>query len=115
MVALPGVEPAVMMSTSENLMTGRPVAELIPENARREVAARNGGEAIALRLSDGLVDGLADSDEAHLRDVAVPWSETEEFFGQGDPEVLAQGVSELPGLARAAQGTGHHLYRWIRV
>jgi hypothetical protein len=45
--------------------------------------------------------------------VAAPWSETEEFRGQGNPEILAEFLLELADLARQANRRGERLYCWI--
>ena len=114
-VSMNGIEPAVMMSTLEHLMTGASVDELITRNARRHVADRDGGERIVMALSPSLQDALAAADEASLRRVALPWSETEEFFGQGEPAILGESLIELAALARKGLNTGQHLYCWVCV
>jgi hypothetical protein len=45
--------------------------------------------------------------------MAVPWSETEEFFGEGDPDALAVGLVRPANLARDAQASGEHLDCWV--
>jgi hypothetical protein len=47
--------------------------------------------------------------------VAAPWSQSEEFYGGGDAELLAQFLSALAELARQAFATGGHLYCWVVV
>lgn len=114
-VSMNGIEPAVMMSTLEHLLTGAAVDTLISQNARRQLADRDGGERLVMAVSPSLRDALAAADESSLRRVAQPWSETEEFFGQGDPVVLGECLLELAALARQGLNTGGHLYCWICV
>jgi hypothetical protein len=114
-VSMNGIEPAVMMSTLEHLLTGASVDELISQNARRQVADRHGGERLVMALSPSLQDVLAVADESSLRRVAQPWSQTEEFFGQADPAILGECLLELAALARQALNTGEHLYCWLCV
>jgi hypothetical protein len=45
----------------------------------------------------------------------VPWSQTEEFFGRGDPQILAGLLHELAELARRARHRGERLYCWVCV
>ena len=114
-VSLPGIEPAVMMSTLENVLTGRSLDELIPQNARSSVAVRDGGERIVMRLSDTLQAALAGSDETRLRQAARPWSQTDEFFGQGDPALLGGALVDLATLARRGQSVSERMYCWVCV
>lgn len=65
------------------------------------------------RLADSLQAALAGAGEARLREVAQPWSETEEFWGQGDPAVLGDRLIGLAALARRGRDTGQRLYCWI--
>lgn len=102
-----------MMSTLEHLLTGRPLDDLITQNARRQVAERGDGEGLVMRLSHGLVDALAESDATRLHSVAEPWSQTEEFFGQGEPDVLIGVLDDLAALARQGRIDGQAMYCWL--
>jgi len=53
---------------------------------------------------------MADADEARLREVAEPWSRTEEFDGEADPADLAALLTGLEELARNAKTRGDRLY-----
>jgi hypothetical protein len=68
-----------------------------------------------LALTDGLVHALAQADGERLASVAVPWSQTEEFWGAGDPGALTGLLQELSGLARQAQARGEAVYCWVCV
>jgi hypothetical protein len=64
---------------------------------------------------DGLVDALALADAERLATVAGPWSQTEEFFGAGDPEELTNLLQDLSRLAREARSRGETVYCWVSV
>lgn len=106
-----GVEPTVQMGTLEEALTGRPYDDVM---AGREddgvVAHRDGGELLLVRLTATLTAALADADESRLAAAAVPWSATEEFWGQADPEHLAALLGRLAELARDARAKGWPLY-----
>jgi hypothetical protein len=66
-------------------------------------------------LTDSLLDALVRASREQLAEVAVPWSQTEEFWGHGDPVFLTEILNDLAGLARRAQQQDHRLYCWICV
>lgn len=111
-----GIDPVVQGGTLEELLTGRPYEE-IEQDPRwgHSLATRNGGERVVLTLTDGLVEALAQADDELLATVAVPWSQTEEFFGAGDPEALTALLQDLSGLAREARSSGQTVYCWVCV
>ncbi|MBC6461423.1 hypothetical protein [Actinomadura sp. HBU206391] len=113
-LATKGIDPVVQMGTLEALLTGRPYKEVIRDprqgdELRRSAEAAEHGVAT---LTDSLAAALADADQRRLAEVAVPWSETDEFWGQADPEILAGFLGELADLARRARDAGHRLYCW---
>jgi hypothetical protein len=115
-VPLKGIDPAVQMGTLEELLTGRPYDAII-EDPRQGADVRTAGEEVAehgvITLTDTLAAALADADRRRLAEVAEPWSETEEFWGDADPDILADALWELAGLAGRARDRGHRLYcRW---
>lgn len=112
-VQMPGIEPAVMLRSLESIMTGQPYDQLpLLENP---VAIGDGGERLVLRVSHGLLDAVSQADDRRLREVAQSWSQIPEFWGQGDPEVLARCLSELAGLVRQSRERGEQVYCWMRV
>jgi hypothetical protein len=115
-VADTGIDPEVQCGTLEELLTGRSYDE-ISEDPRwgEPIAAQGGGERLVQRLTDGLLDALAGADAARLAEVAVPWAETEEFWGQGDPEVLAGVLVSLSALVRDARVRGESVYCYVTV
>jgi hypothetical protein len=115
-VADTGIDPVVQGGTLEELLTGRP-HEDIEHDPRwgQSLAVRDGGQRLVLTLTDGLVDALAAADGERLAAVAVPWSQTEEFFGSGDPEELTGLLQDLARLAQTARSDGTTLYCWVCV
>ncbi|WP_139128693.1 hypothetical protein [Micromonospora humi] len=115
-VELKGIEPVVQLGTLEALLTGVDY-DVVAENPRQghAVAVRHDGEVLVISLTDELHAALAGASESRLREVATPWSETEEFWGQGEPSVLAEVLIELAGLARRAAARGERLYCWVCV
>ena len=115
-VADTGIDPVVQGGTLEELLTGRPYDEIERDpRSGQSLAARDGGERLVLTLTDGLVQALAEADEEQLASVAVPWAETEEFWGAGDPEALTALLNDLAGLARQARAGGTTVYCWVCV
>ena len=111
-----GIDPVVQMGTLEGLLTGRDYQQIADgPRAGHIVAVKDGGQRMVVALTDELQAALAGAGDARLRSVAVPWSQTEEFFGHGDPEILAGVLGELAGLARRARGKDERLYCWTCV
>ncbi len=69
-------------------------------------------DQMVIALTDELQAALAVADDARLREVAVPWSRTEEFGEQADPDDLAGVLTELAALAREATAADERLYCW---
>jgi len=115
-VSVKGIDPVVQLGTLEALLTGRDYGQIVAgPRAGNSLAVRDGGERVVVTLTDELQDALADSNDGQLTSVAVPWSQTEEFWGRGDPQVLTSLLHELAGLARRARSKGQRLYCWICV
>jgi hypothetical protein len=108
-----GVEPTVQMGTLEALLTGRSYEDVDDERDLEPMAIWGDEGPMVQRLPDQLVAALASSSEDRLAEVAVPWSQTDEFWGHGDPEALTGLLCELASLARTAQDSGQHLYCWV--
>lgn len=108
-----GIEPAVQISTLEGLLTGRSLDEIFadPRWSKAVVPDTGAGHGV-LTLNDAVARALATADRARLAEVAVPWSQTEEFRGQADPDHLTEFLVELSALARRAADRGHRLYCW---
>lgn len=110
-----GIDPLVQMGTLEALVTGEQYDVVVSRpRAGQQVAERSQGEGPwVVTLTDQLQAALAAAPRDQIVAVAVPWSETEEFRGQGDPEILAEFLLELADLARQANLRGERLYCWI--
>lgn len=115
-LSVKGIDPLVQLGTLEELLTGRPYDDVVEdERSGKDLASRNGGECLVLTITDTLCAGLAAASDEQLAEVAVPWSQTEEFWGQGDPTDLTEFLRELAALARRADAAGHKLYCWLSV
>jgi hypothetical protein len=110
-----GVEPTVQLGTLEELLTGRSYDEIAAREDEPLVAVLDDGERVVERLPDELVTALAAASDERLAEVAVPWSQTEEFWGQSSPDALTGLLCELAALARSATDGGQRLYCWVCV
>jgi hypothetical protein len=111
-----GIDPLVQLGTLEALLTGREYEQIVAgQRAGHVLAAQDGGEHVVVTLTDELQAALAGADDAQLASIAVPWSQTEEFFGQGDPQILTRLLHELAALALRARTKDERLYCWICV
>lgn len=113
-VSLPGLEPVVMLSTFQELLTGRSFDELLDENGQ-DVGFRNDGELIVIRISEALQKTLAEASTDDLCNISGPWSETEEFYGQTAPQEAEAALIQVAQLARTGVGTNQRLYCWVCV
>jgi hypothetical protein len=115
-LSVKGIDPVVQLGTLESLLTGVAYETIEARlDFGRDVAVRDGGTMLVLTLSDGFRQTLAAQTPERLDAIAAPWSQTEEFWGGGDPETLAHFLKELARLARHATVENHHLYCWVGV
>ncbi|MGH2600869.1 MAG: hypothetical protein ACRDJ9_15975 [Dehalococcoidia bacterium] len=111
-----GIEPAIQLSTLEELLTGTPFEEIVQRpRSTAAIAERADGQLLVLTLTDEFQAALAEASPERLTEVAEPWSKSEEFFGDAAPEDLTPFLSELATLAREALATGQRLYCWVCV
>ena len=104
------------MGTFEELLTGRAYDDVVQDpRSGHAVATRDGGERLVLTLTDNLVEALAQASPNRLAELAVPWSQTEEFWGEGDPRSLAAFLTSLGALAQRAGEADQRLYCWVCV
>jgi hypothetical protein len=107
-----GTDPDVMLGQLEALLTGREYRDV---TLSEPVAIEDDDERVIVALTQSIAGALADANDEQLASVAVPWSQTEEFWGHGDPEALASWLGELAGLSRRARERSERLYCWICV
>jgi hypothetical protein len=111
-----GIDPLVQLGTLEALLTGRDYEQIVAgPRAGLALAIRAGGQRMVVTLSDELQAALADADDRQLASVAVPWAQTEEFWGQGDPQDITELLHELAELARRARSRDEGMYCWVCV
>jgi hypothetical protein len=110
------IDPVVMLGTLEELLTGLTFAEqLSDKSSGKTLAVRNEGERVVVRVRDALVSALAHAPASKLAEVAGPWSQTEEFWGRGDPEQLLEFLGKLQLLSGRTAEAGTGVYSWICV
>lgn len=115
-ISVKGIDPIVQLGTLEALLTGRPYDDVVEDpRSGHDLASRDGGERLVITITDSLTAALAGATDEALQQVAVPWSQTEEFWGAADPSDLAGFLVDLGELARGAADRGHRLYCWICV
>ena len=117
-VELKGVDPIVMISTLEFVLTGVAYQEIIAgPRAGRVLDSRDGGERLVIALSDGIQEALASADRETIDRVAPVWLRTDEFAmspGWSVAEV-SNVVRDLSSLARRSKERGDKLYCWVCV
>lgn len=112
-LATKGIDPVIQMRTLEALLTGEQYDVIAGRpRAAHVVAERDQGAALVVTLTDELLAALAAAPRDQIVAAAARWSEDEEFYGQADPEVLADFLLELADLARQADRRGERLYCW---
>jgi hypothetical protein len=114
-VSLPGIEPTVTMGQLDALLTRRSIMEVIHDPEREPVAAVDGGERVVVPLGQKFEEAIAATPDDEVPELSRQWSQAEEFWGQGDPDVLAGAVRRLAALVRQGRGRQHHLYCWVCV
>lgn len=110
-----GIDPVVQISTLEALLRDISYEEVIANPRAGMLVSPEAEEQWVVTLSDTVRDALADADRERLAQVAVPWSQTEEFGRGADPEALDAFLVTLAELARDARNRDHHLYCWISL
>ncbi|WP_456845973.1 hypothetical protein [Cellulomonas sp. P5_C6] len=109
-----GIEPVVQLATLEEILTGRSYDDVIDGLEEGNVVAeRDGGQRLVVRLTPTLTAALVDSSADTLAAAALPWSQTEEFWGEADPAPLAGFLGRLADLARGAREAGDTLYCFV--
>lgn len=114
--SLDAVDATVQAGSLMALLTGRPYEEITAAKEWARLVSDPAHElAWVVSMPDAFVDALAGADNAKLAEVVEPWSQTEEFWGAGDPEELLQLLSSWRGLAQVAKDSGQHLFCWMAL
>ncbi len=112
-VSTDGIDPVVMVATLEALVTGRDYEQVVVgPRWGHPLADRGEGERMVITVTDELQAALADADDGRLASVAVPWSQTDELQGHGDPHSLATLLHDMAELARRARRKHERMYCW---
>ena len=106
-----GIDPIVMLTTFQSLLTGVPYDEL-PQADFGDVAVGGDDGPWITELPAQLRDALADSDDGRLRDTAHQWVLTEEFGLPTSADDVLPFLGELIALARRARTAEEPLYCW---
>lgn len=111
-----GIDPAVQLGTLESLLRAVPYEQVMASRGQGMlVSDPNSDSNWVIRLTDTLRDALAAATPGQLAEVAVPWSQTDEFWGRGDADLLASVLGDFAGLAQRARARGDHLYCWVSL
>ena len=109
-----GYDPMVNMGTLEELLTGRAYDDITEEPRWGHAVSEREEMGAVLALTDALQEALSRASDERLRDVAVPWSRTEELSMPGWEDVSvdehAAFLRRLRDLAVAATRDGQRLY-----
>ncbi|SIO29480.1 hypothetical protein [Agromyces cerinus] len=115
-VSTKGIDPTVGLGTAAALLTGRTFDEILADTAKSGPIADDGDGSIFVVEVDAVVsDAIADADETRLREVAVPWAQSEEFDGRADPADLAEFLIAIRSIALTARSDQAGLYCWICI
>lgn len=111
-----GIDPAVQLGTLEALLRDVDYEAVAADPRQCTLIGSAGDEGPwIVTLTDTLRDALADAHPDLLASTAVPWSRTEEFYGGGDADLLADFLNRIAVLARSARDQGHRLYCWMSL
>lgn len=109
-----GYDPMVNMGTLEELLTGRAYDDITEDPRWGHAVSEAKGVGAVVALTDSLQQALSQSTDDRLRDVAAPWSRTEELSMLGWEDVsLDEHVDflrRLRDLAAAATRDGQRVY-----
>lgn len=109
-----GVEPVVDLGLFEGMLTGKSFdAQMADPHSRPIVADRDG--VLVIRIGDEFMGQLAAAEDQRLVELAVPWSQIEEFHGQASVPGLSDLLLRLKGLAKHTVETGEHAYCWLSL
>ncbi|MFI9485114.1 hypothetical protein ACIG47_01880 [Promicromonospora sp. NPDC052451] len=104
-----GIEPFVTLATLEEILTGRPYAEI--SSGVTAVTFSEDTGAVVVQVRPALLEALTGASESELDGAADAWSRTEEL-ATDDPAPLAAFLDDLAALARIAESEGAGVYCW---
>ena len=111
-----GIDPAVQLATLEALLREVGYEQVVADPRQCSLLSDPGDKGRwVVTLTDTLRDALAEAGADHLARTAIPWSQSEEFYGGGDAELLGDFLIRFARLARTARERSHHLYCWMSL
>lgn len=114
--AVDAVDATVQAGTLLALLTGRDYDEIVSDTSwARLVSDPDDESAWVVSMPDAFTSALAAASDEKLAEVVGPWSQTEEFWGSGDPEQLLPMLREWRDLALRAADEGAALYCWMAL
>lgn len=109
-----GLDPYIPLGTLEGLLRDITYDEVVVQPRHCALLTDPEDEATwIVTVADTLRDALAEASGERLAEVAIPWSQTEEFRGRGDADLLADFLGRFAELARHACDSRLGLYCWI--
>lgn len=114
--AVDAVDASVQAATLFALLAGDPIERITEDSSwARLVSAPEHESAWVVSMPQTFADALAAASDERLVEVVGPWSQTEEFWGAGDPEQLLTVLHALRELARTARERGEQMYCWMAL
>ena len=112
-----GIEPFIQLGTLEALLRDVDYDAVTEEPRHCCLLTDPDSESKwVVTLTDTLRDALAEASEARLAEVAIPWSQTEEFqysASEDLADLLADFLGRFAELARHARDQQLRLYCWM--
>ncbi|MCK0093830.1 hypothetical protein MWU77_23975 [Rhodococcus sp. F64268] len=113
---LDAVEATVQAGTLMALLSGEPYDRIIGDRTWAPLISDPDHEAAwIVSMPDAFTNALAAATDERLAEVVGPWSETEEFWGAGDPAQLLPMLRDWRALAQTARQRGEGMYCWMAL
>ena len=113
---LDAVDASVQAGTLQALLTDEPYDSITADRSwARLVSAPDHESAWVVSMPSAFTEALADASDEQLAAVVGPWSQTEEFWGAGDPTHLLPLLQDWRSLALTARERGEHMYCWMAL
>ncbi|XVU23042.1 hypothetical protein ACQPZJ_38130 [Actinoplanes sp. CA-054009] len=104
-----GVDPVVNLGRLEEILTGRPYADVVAQPRQGKAVSDGATEQVIVAVTDSLRDALAAAAPGVLEGAGARLAATEELAG-ADPDGVTDFVRRLAGLAGRADGWRLYCY-----